>query len=271
MSYAIDLTPRQSARTLEQAIRHHALIVLEPRTWSEDEWFVCRIERAEAPRIGSRGGGVLVLTSERQFQPTDEQGAPDGPVRQQPLDRCPLLIGTYCDASLQLGEVRYLLSAEVVEVSTAGEGSVRIHITRPEHLQVSQRRRYCRFRPARSAQVELRWLTDSDTLGGGVAWLCNVSAEGLACRTDARIGDQLCIGDEVKVDFTLAPGDPQHFSLDAVICNKMPGGSEDKLLLGLQFLTGPGYENSARGVDALRHVLLARYALLADAREGADA
>ena len=45
------------------------------------------------------------------------------------------------------------------------------------------------IRPARSSQVELRWTKDDQGIAGGVAWLCNVSAEGLACRADMRISE----------------------------------------------------------------------------------
>jgi hypothetical protein len=267
MSYAIDLSPRQSSRTLEQAVRHQARVVLQPRVWPEEERLVCRIEAAETPRNGRRGHAILVLKCLRS-----EQDAEDAPPRVQPLEKCQQLVGTYSDIVLKLGDARYLFSADVLEVAAvAGEDHARICITRPEILQSAQRRRYWRFRPARSAQVELRWSRDDGTMNGGVAWLCNVSAEGLACRTEARLSDQLCIGDEVKAEFALAPGDPHRFALDAVICNKMPGGSEEKLVLGLQFMTGPGYESSSRAADALRQQLLTRYPAPADATEEADA
>jgi hypothetical protein len=143
-------------------------------------------------------------------------------------------------------------------------------MSRPETMQVAQRRKFWRFRPAKSAQVELRW-GDESAPNGAVAWMCNVSGDGLACRVDQRIGEQLWIGDQLLVKFALAPGDPQHYSLSAVLCNKTPAGSEGKLILGLQFMTGPEFEANARAAELLRHHLMAHYGTLADTREGADA
>jgi len=47
MVYALDLSPRQTARTLEQAIRHRALVFIEPRTWTGGEGFAGRLEPSE--------------------------------------------------------------------------------------------------------------------------------------------------------------------------------------------------------------------------------
>ena len=65
-----------------------------------------------------------------------------------------------------------------------------------------------------STQVELTWTRDNDQRMGGVAWLCNLSGEGLACRTEERVADLLWIGDRVHMDFSLAPGDPERFALE---------------------------------------------------------
>ena len=48
MPYAIDLNKRQSARTLEQAIRHGAEVLLEARIWPDAEPILCRL--VETPR-----------------------------------------------------------------------------------------------------------------------------------------------------------------------------------------------------------------------------
>src|SRR5205085_11280083 len=49
MSYAIDLTARQSSRILEQALRHRAGIVLEPRVFNEEESLCGHLDAALPP------------------------------------------------------------------------------------------------------------------------------------------------------------------------------------------------------------------------------
>jgi hypothetical protein len=89
-----------------------------------------------------------------------------------------------------------------------------------------------------------------------VGWLCNISPDGLACRAGTRIADQLGIGEQVHVEFTLAPGDRERFSLTAALCNKTPAGTKNTMILGMQFLHGPGHESSGQTVEKLRQRLL---------------
>jgi len=263
MAYAIDLSPRQTTRTLEQAVRHRAEILLQPRVQPDDELIACRLERVETPQEGRGGRGYLEVAvlygevasdgSADDEQSPKEMGAPGRGYEE--------LIGTYCDAALQLGENRYLFCSDVLAAWNPSKpgGSACIRLARPETIQVTQRRRFWRFVPARSAQVNLSY-SDGEPVGGsGMGWLCNVSADGLACRVDSRLADHVGIGEHLKVEFALAPGDPVRFRLDAALCNKIPAGTQGTMILGLQFMVGPGYEASARAGDTLRRQLLARY------------
>ena len=144
-------------------------------------------------------------------------------------------------------------------------------MTKPEALQVTQRRRFSRFRPARSTQIELRWQKDSANLSGAVAWLCNISPDGMACRTDKRIAEQLWIGDRVTAEFTLAPGEMNHYVIDSILCSKTTGGTEDKMILGLQFVSEPGFEQSLQAAEKLRKHLQARLGMPSQQPKGADA
>ena len=255
MVYAIELNPRQSARTLEQALRHCCAVVLQPRIWPEE--LTVKGQLVPGPSVPQPLPQDW-LTLQLEWEPPT--GAELDPGSVPTKDQLLQIEGTYCDAHFQLSEHRYLFSSDIVRVEWPEHSVPQVHVERPSNLQVAQRRRSWRFQPARSAQVELRWTREGQIPAGSVGWLCNVSAEGLACRTDARIADQLWIGDQVTVEFTLGPGDPEPYILDAILCNKTPAGSPGRVILGVQFLTGPGHEATARAAELLRQQLLARYA-----------
>jgi len=270
MSYAIDLTPRQSSRILEQALRHKAGVTLEPRIFNEDETLTGQIE-AILPSAGAANSpSAVVIAVQAPPVVSDVSQFASHPTTIQELN---LLVGTCCDAGLRLGDARYLFDGDVIRVEHAHEPPVmaRIFLTRPDTLQVMQRRRFSRFRPARSTQVELRWQKDAESLHGTIAWLCNISPDGLACRVERRIGEQLWIGDRVTAEFTVAPGELNHYVIDSFLCSKTPGGTEDKMILGLQFVSEPGFENSKLATEKLRQHLQARLGSPVNQTKGADA
>ncbi len=276
MTYALDLSPRQTTRTLEQAVRHQAVVLLAPRVRPDDEPIACRLESIQASRGARSCRAYLTVVSSGDGWPASGENGPScpGPApASASIEACADLVGTYCDVIVQLGENRYLFCSDVVGVTVSPEPAdeVRIRLARPQTIQVTQRRRSWRIRPARSSQVELRWTTGDPSAGTGIGWLCNVSGDGLACRVDARVADRLGIGEQVEVDFTLPPDDPDRFTLDAVLCSKTPAGTRGTMILGLQFLTGPGHESSADAAEVLRRRLLAGYTTSLDLSKGADA
>lgn len=285
MPYAIELSPRQSARTLEQAVRHQVIVSMTPRIWSDEEVIPCRLDRIETPKTGltNRAYLVLVVTGDTQgdwspsggenqpgFGPNDPRATgPNLPAGRQYAD----LLGTYCDVVMPLGEHRYMFCSNVVAVSQEppGSGAVHICLERPETIQVGQRRRFWRFRPAMSSQVELRWVDAGDqSPAHGIGWLCNVSANGMACRVDNHVADRLGIGERIRLVFALSPGDPERFKLEAVLCSKTPAGTPGTIILGLQFITGAEHPASAEAAKQLGRLLLTKYARPIDLSKGAD-
>ena len=266
MAYAIDLSTRQSSRTLEQAVRHHAEIMIYPRIVAADDPIVSRLVSIETP-IGWQSRRPCLVLETYNGIPVP-QGDPAG--GEPEAGTIESLIGTYCDVTLQLGENRYLFCADVVAVQGPSSPGARprIYLARPETMQVAQRRRARRFRPAQSARVEMTWTNAEKSKTEGIGWLCNVSAEGLACRTENNVAEQLGIGEQISLGFALTPGDPERFVLDAILCNKTPAGTEGTMLLGLQFLIGQGHQASAATAEALRRKLLARYAPVVDSSGG---
>ena len=105
---------------------------------------------------------------------------------------------------------------------------------------------------ADSSKVCLSWTRDDRSNHEGVAWLCNVSENGIACRADSHVVDRLWIGDAIHVEFTLTPSDPERLAMDAVVCNKTPAGTSGKMIIGMQFLAGPGYEATNQAIESLR-------------------
>jgi|GEM_PF-546512 len=279
MPYAIELNPRQTARTLEQAIRHGSIVTLEPRIWPEDEPIECRLLRSdpvEDPRL--RGKTLVVEPCSKDDAHGDGQNGEvggSGRIEGDP-ERFGQLVGTYCDATVYLGDHFYLFSADVRVVeqleSTEGQARVqRIYLSRPSVIQVAQRRRFRRLQVAKSTQVELRLKGEGGNQNCGIAWLCNVSGDGLACRTEGRVAEQLYIGEEMTVTFGLSPSESERFVLDTVLCNKTPAGTEGKMILGLQFLTDADHQGSATVAESLHKRLVREYALAAGNREEADA
>jgi len=275
MPYAIDLSSRQSARTLEQAVRHHAQVVVSPRILPKNTSITCQLEAIDSTKIANSIRRCLVLIPEVEEQNESDSEKVDFSESESENVKNEdyfSLIGTYCDVVIELGENRYLFSADVVGVQlpTSPHGKTRIALSYPDTIQIAQRRRYRRFQPARSTQVELRWINQEKIQNSGIGWLCNVSENGLSCRTELRVADQLGIGERVKIEFALSMGDEQ-FTLDAVLCSKSPAGTRGKMLLGLQFVYDPENETLRNSQQSLRRHLLARFAALAKTPEGADA
>jgi hypothetical protein len=275
MSYAIDLNPRQSARTLEQAIRQQARTLLEPRVWGEGCYLHCRLEPHGNPADLDLAPVVTLAMLSREDaavpHPSPEPVAgPDEPAAAPvAVDDIRELVGTYVDAVMHLGEQRYMFSTDVIRVlpAVAPGDQPRMHVSRPPILQVAQRRRFRRIKLSHSAQVDLRWLRDGLQMGG-VGWLFNVSGDGMACRAEERVAESLWIGDELQVEFTLAPGDAERFSLKCILCNKTPTGSLGKVILGLQFEIADPESNKTS--QLLRQRLVERAAQLAGTQKGLD-
>lgn len=260
MSYAIDLNQRQTARTLEQAVRYQASVMLEPRAWDGSEAVRCQLEACELSSQSRRlYAAPLVLVTCPDDAPADTtaSGLSGRAAEAKIVERFSPLIGTYCDGVIEMGENRYLFSADVTRVEPLGPGrpGARIYLTRPDVIQVAQRRRFRRIQLPQAAQVEIRWRNDDGSNAGGVGWLYNIGQDGIACRSDTLLADRLCIGQEVTIDFSLRPGEAEHFILDAVVCNKTPAGTQDRTILGMQFQVGTGHEATLAVREALRRRL----------------
>lgn len=250
MAYAIDLSPRQTSRTLEQAVRHHTRVTLRPLAREDDVLIICRFETIQPSKAAKRPSLVLVP----QPSENNETLNPQEPQIGDFLD----LVGTYCDVTVHLGENRFLFSSDIVNVTNcaSSEERVEIYVSLPDTVQVAQRRRFWRFKPAHSAQIRFEWTDHEGQPTNGAGWLCNVSGDGLACRTSTQTADQIGIGEKITVNFALGEGRPDFYRLDAVLCNKTPAGSKNTIILGMQFMMGQDHPSSHEAAGRLRRHLL---------------
>ena len=69
MAYAIDLSPRQTTRTLEQAVRYRADILLVPRVQRDEEPIVCSLECVGKPEAGRASRAYLVIIPTVETEP----------------------------------------------------------------------------------------------------------------------------------------------------------------------------------------------------------
>jgi len=259
MSFAIDLSPRQTSRTLEQAVRHRAEVLVEPRTWEDATPLLCHME-PPAPPDPHRSNAPRRILLSCDLKRTDNASllrAAEQTHASDILDAFSRLVGTYCDLAIRMGEHVFLASSDVVKVETPPPHLelVRLHLSAPPVLQVAQRRRFRRVQLAESSRVWLRAPEESDKATDDVGWLCNISPEGLACRVESDVANRLWIGDRVRVVFTLTPTDTQRFAFEAMICNKTPAGSEGKMILGLNFIIDPEHAESVHLSETLRRRL----------------
>lgn len=230
MEYAIDLSPRQSARTLEQAVRYQATVLIEPGLWPDSDGMKGRLAALEADNLRAE------LTEPSMLRPS-------------------AMVGSECDVTLLLGHDRFLFTTHA---SDAGHSDKRwwVSLARPTRIQVCQRRRFWRVKLAESSQVQLR--RDAEGAGSEIrGWLCNISGEGMACLVEAGEAEELRIGETIATSFALPDGGPP-FRLDAVLCNKTPNAESDRIILGMQFLE-PASSGTSGPARRLNEFLVQRY------------
>lgn len=222
--YAYDISPRQSSRLVELAVRNSAMVKLNLKTDPEIEL---------TGIVFSAGPESLWIEPEQQGDLGDQ------------------LITVCCDGELSLGETRYLFAGSILAISR-DEQHYQLEITRPDALQVIQRRRFLRADLIESTTVDLLAIDQpvdaEDALTAGI--LLNLSVGGIACRITTAVADQLTDGQRIGIRFEL-PGDPQPFYLPARVTNKTPAGSDGQMVLGLEFEITPKSPQAQRLGKAL--------------------
>lgn len=230
MRFTYDLSPGQSERIIEQAIRHHAEVILAPRAWTDDGGLDAR--------LCGREGELLILEC-----PLSQDGTTD------------TLIGVHIDAQMVLGGTLYLFDTHLVDVDHAEPGTLLL-IATPAVLQVAQRRRFQRRTLMSKCNVRLTGGRD-DEQWASTGRLLNLSGDGMACRIDEATAKRLKTGDTLHVQFHPAEADTP-FEFSSAVTNLSEAGSEGFALLGLQFQLSPEDVISQESRKRLCDMLYAR-------------
>ncbi|WP_320046871.1 PilZ domain-containing protein [uncultured Ilyobacter sp.] len=233
MQLAIDLTARQAARVVEQAVRAQPEIELEPRNLPEDEPLRGKL-------IGREGEMLAVeLASMRAATPLA------------------VLMGAFCEIRVQLSGEMYLFTTHVLDAAEDGKQQ-RIMIAQPDMVQVLNRRGFERTNATVASQVRVRVPSQPSP---AIGLLANVSPDGLACNLPGTALDHaLALGDELRVSFELA-GFDEIFELPCVLRNKDIMRDKQQLFLGLEFNVRTGDKADELGLQRLRAAL---YELMTD-------
>ncbi len=207
MRFSFDLSPGQSDRVIDQAVRHHTVVHLEPQAWTDGRSLkttLCRCDRK-----------LLVTESASQ----DDQ-------------LLQTLVDMYVNAQMTLGQTLYLFASHVVDVEWRGSQALLL-LARPETLMVPQRRRFQRMTLPSACQVHLS-PERAQAFEPVIARLLNLSPEGMACRLTETEAAPIRQGHRLRVAFH--PDEAERsFNFLAVLSNKSRAGSPGHLILGLHF------------------------------------
>lgn len=227
MQAVLDLTARQTARVLEQALRLRASLQIEPRTWSNGESVWGFVEQRD---------GRLLRVALRE------------PVRDFPLIS---LVGTACDVRLLLDGEIYIFSTNLVEASDATVPH-RVSLEAPEVVVVANRRRFQRRAPRQPLELRI-WPAESELpLNCQVQ---NIGHEGVACcGASTDLDDVLFVGDRVRVAFEFA-WCGEAFDLPATLCTKTQPRGSHQLYLGIEFSIDPQDSQLLEQMMRLRTIL----------------
>lgn len=225
MLVTLDLTTRQAARVLAQAVRQRATVELEPRPETHNALLWGHL-------VGRQDHVLLV-----DLHDTGHQISLAG------------LTGAMCDVRTILSGQLCLFSTHILDAVDQGIPQ-RLVVAVPDTIQVANRRRFARKQPHESIPVRL-------LVPGGhpplVGTLVNIGASGLACRaTGPTLDELLLIGDEVDIEFVL-PWAADIYTLPAIVCSKSRDGDEGLMTVGFEFVNRDNEQTLTRLRAAISH------------------
>jgi hypothetical protein len=227
MQPAFDLSPRQAARVLEQALRTRAPVEVETRQLPEDSFIRGVLEQ--------RDGHTLELRVDSIPPGVWTAG----------------LTGAFCEVRIRLFEHVYLFTTFIPELLEEAR-PLRLRLAVPEVIQVANRRRFERLCVPSAAQVHIQARQRSQV---HVGLLADVSASGLSCSIPTpEHDDALLVGDPLRVAFEL-PGCDERFELPVLVCNKALSRDRQLLTIGLEFDVSAGDTGGTANLERLQAVL----------------
>ena len=223
MAFSCELNDRQSARVMEQAIRAGTPMRLDPHHASGSEALCVQLVDDNPERLTFRYASTQAALAEE------------------------LISGQYCQVQFALNGAIYMISVHIVAIEAA-EG--RLLTSRPNVVQLLERRKFARIQLATRTPVAIRWL-DQDRLAE--ASLFNIAGGGLAFKISKDFGDKIHVGDLMEVAFEL-PGLPRRLQFKISICNKTVASDDLSVIVGAQFQETPE-DGQAGALDELRRFL----------------
>lgn len=227
MLNAIDLTPRQANRLLEQAIRIQSPIEIAPRNLDE----------------GTSVRGLL----------TGREGSM---LHVEIVGRTDVLsggcvIGAFCEVQSAIGGQVVLFSSCILDVIEQPK-TTRVMLAMPDLVQVSNRRRFERTNATIASEVHLVQDGQYSQCSG---LLANISPDGLGCMFAAgEINDLVLVGEPARVSFELA-GCDDVFELPVTVCNKNLSKDQSQLTVGMEFDVQPESAADVQTLQRLRALL----------------
>jgi hypothetical protein len=225
----IDLTHRQAARVLEQALRGGARVEIEPRN-------------RDATLVGhlcDRERDILRVSLQDLGQDWPLTG----------------LIGAFCDVRAALLGEQYQFCTCVVDALHEPPRQ-ELLLAVPDVLQVLNRRRFDRKVLREQLLVQI-WPNEADAPLLGT--LVDIGLAGLGCELPRREAEeQLLIDEPTRVQFQI-PGATELLNLPAVVCVKTATPEGQYLHVGVEFLVPESGDPAEAMLARLRNVLSQDY------------
>ncbi len=238
MISSLDLSERQAARVLEQAVRSRAKLEIEPRPDSHVDplWGI----------VAGREQDLLTI------ELLNARG--EAPIR--------ALLGCMCDARTILAGQLYMFETAIVDVSER-TAPIRLSLTVPGSIRVANRRRFGRRAPIDAVPVRLLPASAAQPI---ITALIDLSRTGMGVRV-ARAGadELLLIGDEVDAEFSL-PWSRAVYALTLTVCSKTACQGSDEMSVGLEYNPKDATQNAA--LELLRAALDSEQERLLDTEAG---
>lgn len=226
MLAVFDLSSRQAARVLEQALRSRSTLILEPR--SRTDGLALRVS------LAGRDENRLIAALDH---------APD-------VLELLELVGVCCDARLSISGNLYLFDCSILDVR---EDSSTLIITTPDAIQLVNRRRFNRTEVAIACQVRI-WTNPDEPPSVGL--VSNLSVEGLGVDVPGKdIDERLLVGDVIRVSVEL-PGFDESFQMPATVCSKKVDNEQGQVSVGLEFYVPEGATTAQQTLQRYQAALI---------------
>ncbi len=212
VNYAYDISPKQSARVIGHSVKLKSTIWVEPIEPTQ-------FKKGLSTQIVSSDNTTITLLILR----------PDTEIT--------FKSGEYYHLIFSLGEERYLGVSDFQLSKEEGDKKYLI-FTRPKTLQVMQRRKYRRVKPAVSIPVYISWEQNEQSTAHktpAFGQVIEISTHGMSMKTSQTIDNYVFIGDTIYIRFNLSVHEPTYFT-PATICHKRLNKEKSELILGLQFI-----------------------------------